>query len=305
MDEEASDDSDDEEDEDDEEGDLDLEVDEELRAKILEALKESGVDEDEDSGDDADDGDEEEEELLNDDQMMELDDKLAEIFRQRKSASKSAKDAAEASHNAQLKVLDLLEIFAKQQGSNPLLLQAILPLFNAARRSGKEDLDIASKASRVLMGITSKAKDYPSVTDVQEVCEVMRGVHQGAGRAGAEDIENVAIATSLYLAKVALASSSDDSAQAVADVYASSLSNFLIKKSCRLRGRFFEAFINRYREAAWHLREPLLEACSEQTKTSDKHRRTTCFHLLSTLLESHAALVSFASKKRNTDVAND
>lgn len=282
------------EDEDEDDDDLDLEVDEELRAKILEALKESGVDGDDAEEDEEDDEDGEEEELLDDDQMMELDDKLAEIFKQRKAASKSAKDAMQASHDAQLKVIDLLEIFAKQQSASPLVLHTILPLFNAARRSGKEDIDIASKAHRVLNGITSKAKEYPTVGDTDSVLEILRDVHQGAARSGSEEVEGLAIATSLYLCKIALATSTSKSTSAVTDIYISSLNSFLIKKSCRLHGRFFESFINRYRDAAWQLRDALLEGCSENTKTSDKHRRATCFHLLSALLNTHAAIVCIA-----------
>lgn len=299
VDAEESDESSDEDEDGEDDEDLDLEVDEELRAKILEALKESGVGEDEvdDDQEDDDDEEDEEEELLNDDQMMELDDKLAEIFKQRKAASKSAKDAMQATHNAQLKIIDLLEIFAKQQSASPLVLQAILPLFNAARRSGKEDVDIAAKAQRVLNGITSKAKDYPTVGAVEGVVEILRGVHQGAARSGAEEIESLAIATSLYLCKIALATSSSDAKTAVVDAYISSLNTFLIKKSCRLHGRFFESFINRYRDEAWQLRETLLEGCSENTKTSDKHRRAMCFHLLSALLATHASLVSSDSCK--------
>lgn len=284
--------SDEDESDDDEDEDLDLEVDEELRAKILEALKESGVEEEE--GDEDEDAEEDEDELLDDDQMMQLDDKLAEIFKERKSASKSAKEAAQATHDAQLKVIDLLEIFAKQQSTSPLILHTILPLFNAARRSGKEDVDIASKATRVLNGIVSKAKDYPTVTDSASVLEILKGVHQGSARSGTEDVESLAIPTSLYLCKIALADNKAETQMAVVDTYVSSFNTYLIKKSCRLHGRFFESFINRYREAAWEMREPLLEACSEDTKTTDKHRRAGAFHLMSALLNTHAALVSLS-----------
>lgn len=289
-----SDESSEDDEDDDEDGDLDLEVDEELRAKILEALKESGVNEgdDHDELNGEDDSFEEEEELLDDDQMMELDDKLAEIFKQRNSASKTAKQAAQASHDAQLKVIDLLEIYAKQQSANPLLLHIFLPLFNAARRSGKEDSDIASKAARALNGIVSKAKDYPVVKDPGYVLETLKSIHEGSARSGTEDVEGLAVSTSLYLCKVALASEESEIETAIVDIYLSSLNAYLIKKSCRLHGRFFESFINRYRETAWQLRESLIEACSENTKTSDKHRRATCFHLMSSLFNTHASLVS-------------
>jgi len=74
------------EDEDEEDGEPDLE----LRSKIEEALRMSGIEPADDSeGED----DSEEEEVMDDDQMMAIDDKLAEIFRSRASERKGGKGA--------------------------------------------------------------------------------------------------------------------------------------------------------------------------------------------------------------------
>ena len=76
--------SDDDEDEDEEDGEPDLE----LRSKIEEALRASGIEPADDSeGED----DSEEEEVMDDDQMMAIDDKLAEIFRSRAGERKGGK----------------------------------------------------------------------------------------------------------------------------------------------------------------------------------------------------------------------
>ena len=72
------------EDEDEEDGEPDLE----LRSKIEEALRASGIE----PADDSEGEDEsEEEEIMDDDQMMAIDDKLAEIFRSRANEKKSGK----------------------------------------------------------------------------------------------------------------------------------------------------------------------------------------------------------------------
>ena len=76
--------SEDDEDEDEEDGEPDLE----LRSKIEEALRASGIEPADDS-EGADDS--EEEEAMDDDQMMAIDDKLAEIFRSRASERKGGK----------------------------------------------------------------------------------------------------------------------------------------------------------------------------------------------------------------------
>lgn len=60
--------------------DDDMEVDENFRNELLAALQANGV-ADEFDAKDSDDGEESEEELLDDDQMMAMDEKLADIFR--------------------------------------------------------------------------------------------------------------------------------------------------------------------------------------------------------------------------------
>jgi len=76
--------SEEDEDEDEEDGEPDLE----LRSKIEEALRASGIEPADDSeGED----DSEEEDVMDDDQMMAIDDKLAEIFRSRASERKGGK----------------------------------------------------------------------------------------------------------------------------------------------------------------------------------------------------------------------
>ena len=71
---------DEDEDEEDEEPDL------ELRSKIEEALRASGIEPADDS-----EGDSEEDEVMDDDQMMAIDDQLAEIFRSRAGEKKGGK----------------------------------------------------------------------------------------------------------------------------------------------------------------------------------------------------------------------
>lgn len=68
-------------DDDDEDSDDDAEVDEAFRNELLAALEANGVSEAFDAAEANDEGDDAEEELLNDDQMMALDEKLADIFR--------------------------------------------------------------------------------------------------------------------------------------------------------------------------------------------------------------------------------
>lgn len=74
----------------DEESEEDVEVDQELRDAVAKAIASSGLgagDEADEEDEDEDAEEEQEEEPLDDEQMMALDDQLAEIFRQRKATS--------------------------------------------------------------------------------------------------------------------------------------------------------------------------------------------------------------------------
>ena len=90
MDDEGAEDSDSESEDDEDEDEDDGEPDLELRSKIEEALRAGGIEPADDS-EGEDDSEEEEGEVMDDDQMMAIDDKLAEIFRSRVSNKKGGK----------------------------------------------------------------------------------------------------------------------------------------------------------------------------------------------------------------------
>lgn len=83
-----SDDEDEEEPEEEEEDDANLKVDPEFRRRVAEALQVSGMGVDDDAEGDSD--DESDEEVWDDDKMMQVDEQLAEVFRQRANAGKSS-----------------------------------------------------------------------------------------------------------------------------------------------------------------------------------------------------------------------
>lgn len=70
---------------------------------------------------------------LDDDQMMEFDAKLSEVFRNRKSFKAEKRDALKAILDFMLRTIDLLEIFVKKQPANPLVLEIIMPALDALR----------------------------------------------------------------------------------------------------------------------------------------------------------------------------
>lgn len=65
--------------------------------------------------------------------MAVFDEKLSEVFKNRKSFKSEKRDALKAMLDFKLRTVDLLEIFIKKQPSNPLVLEIIMPALDAVR----------------------------------------------------------------------------------------------------------------------------------------------------------------------------
>lgn len=193
--------------------------------------------------------------------------------------------------NARLRILDLLDLYAKNQASNPLILHTIIPLLNAARQANGQEDELAAKANRILLSM-SKPKEYPELSETAPILTMLSSLHATARRHSRAEIAETFSSTSSFLARVVLTASENRNVIDVADIYTATLTDYLSRKSSRIQVNFFTSFIKRFRNAAWSLNEPLIEACSEEFVTDNKHKRMQCFSMLGDLTTSHASLVS-------------
>ena len=134
--------------EDDDDEDEDAEGDEAgtaLDAALAAALGTHRLDQDakaEDSDSDAD---------MSDSEMLDLDAKLVEIFKQRKKTpnkKKEKKDARETVVNFKNRILDLLEIYVKKQAGRPAAFGLLLPLLDCMKTTGTKQ--VGEKAHSIL-----------------------------------------------------------------------------------------------------------------------------------------------------------
>ncbi|EST09894.1 DNA polymerase V [Kalmanozyma brasiliensis GHG001] len=265
----------DQEDEDDE----DQEVDEELRARVRAVLKESGMADPDDAAQDGEDDEDEAEDAqsdagsessvefsdLGDDEMMLLDDKLAEVFRQRVSASRGQKEAKQEAIALRFKVLELVEVFARKQPQSPLMLDLIEPLYDLWSNRDEDTEQLATKARTLLLSRISKAKTVPDDFDADHVATLLQRMHTEARESQSNDVSNVSQAINLYLTKVALSKSGDDVKAALGgklvEIYRESLLDYLMRKSSRLRHEFLIDAFRRFPMLGWELRSELLDNC--------------------------------------------
>ncbi|SJL00256.1 uncharacterized protein ARMOST_03568 [Armillaria ostoyae] len=282
--------------------DAEEDVDDELRNKILEALKMNGVEPV--TGDTDDD-----EIMMDDDQMLALDGQLAEVFKTQMQVGKTSKDVdaqREATHFKN-RVLDLVDLFFKKQPSNPLVINLILPLVDLIVASGTDEKQLSDKTQAILRSRIAKARDVPTAP-VAQVASAVQSLHTRARKARSSDLLATLSFCSLYLAKILVAQQGVDQ---VLDVYRETLVDFLTRKNSALNLNFFQDFIQRFPALGWRLRQDLIDSSK---KAINVYRQCQAFRLihalvsqLPTIEKSDADVVAFMTTLREAlhELIND
>lgn len=239
------DDEDDDEDEEDgegQEGPIDLD---ELCASILKSHR---LDKDIDAPSSDSDGD------MSDSEMMQLDEKLAEVFKQRVKAKpdskKDKKDARQSVVQFKHRILDLVDIYVKAEGQrlNPLAYALLAPLLNLVRTTSTKPL--ASRACEIILGYQkvlkkargSKAAASAGDEEQQDLLPLLVEIHEAAGQDNAHAYSKAASAASLIVAGSMLAGDRERIRQ-IAAVYASTQSRWVLGE-VRLQTSFFADWNN-------------------------------------------------------------
>ncbi|ESZ98672.1 hypothetical protein SBOR_0910 [Sclerotinia borealis F-4128] len=199
--EEKSDEEDDEEESGNEEDGEDDEANKELNDALAKILGTSGLDqdnEDEDGGSDSD---------MTDSGMDALTPKLEEVLgrMQKKGPSKKQeqKGAKENMINFKSRVLDLLEIYAKKQASNPLAAEILLPLLRLIRTTKAKHL--SDKAFSIVQSFAkSRSKASSSEAEVELNVKahiaLIKGIHEEVLKDQSKIFAKAASTASLSLA---------------------------------------------------------------------------------------------------------
>ncbi|KAL6832860.1 DNA polymerase phi domain-containing protein [Trichoderma camerunense] len=247
-DDEDSDDNDDEDEDDEEadekEGPIDLD---ELMGSILKSHR---LDKDADAESSEDEGD------MSDSQMFALEDKLAEVFKQRAKArpdsKKQKKDAKQSVVNFKHRILDFLDIYVRNEVLSPLAFAILIPLLNLMRTTTTKTL--ASRACEIILNYqrgmkkarsgnkdAAEAETTPTY-DAEELLSVLVEVHEEAGKDNAHAYAKAASAASLIVASAMFASDKELVKRAAA-VYAKTQSDWVLGQA-KLQNSFFADWNN-------------------------------------------------------------
>ncbi|KKO99171.1 hypothetical protein THAR02_08728 [Trichoderma harzianum] len=237
-------DEDDEEEADEKEGPIDLD---ELMGSILKSHR---LDKDADAESSEDEGD------MSDSQMFALEDKLAEVFKQRAKArpdsKKQKKDAKQSVVNFKHRILDFLDIYVRNEVLSPLAFAILIPLLNLMRTTTTKTL--ASRACEIILNYqrgmkkarsgnkdAAEAETTPTY-EAEELLSVLVEVHEEAGKDNAHAYAKAASAASLIVASAMFASDKELVKRAAA-VYAKTQSDWVLGQA-KLQNSFFADWNN-------------------------------------------------------------
>jgi DNA polymerase phi len=234
-------------------------VDEELRRKIAEAMQSEGIDANDESDEEIDDA-----------AMAAFDEKLAEVFQQKKNLKEEKKDFQRNVVHFKNNVMELIVIYARKNPTNPLVLELIVPLLQVIRDTPAKSVSnqFSTKVISFLKNKLAKATDYPHATD-DYVFEILQAVHDFAKHSTSKDLSDMCNQLSLYLRKCIVggadfevdAKTPKETKAALAKmlaIYSSSIKLYMSKKNTHFHASIIQSLLQRYPLSSWGLLETLI-----------------------------------------------
>ncbi|KAK3329818.1 DNA polymerase phi-domain-containing protein [Apodospora peruviana] len=195
---------------------------------------------------------------MTDSEMMAVDEKLAEIFKQRAkttSKKKEKKDAKDTVVNFKHRVLDLLAIFVKNEAAamNPLTFDALLPLLHLIRTTTTKPL--ANKACETILNFSAalkKARNRHNAAAEAEapemgtdaLLELLGEIHGEASKDLSHAFTKAVSTASLAIASILCADDEDvDKTDKVFELYTETQKKWF-KGEVKIQTAFFSDWLN-------------------------------------------------------------
>lgn len=183
---------------------------------------------------------------MDDEEMEVLDQHLEKVFQERKKVTSKnieKKDAKETIVNFKCRVLELLEIYVKQQYGNTLALSLLLPVLMVTR-STTSPL-VSTKACNLMREYARvcKGDGLPSIDNVDAIFDLLEEVHEEATKEGSNAHATACSQASLLLVRM-LVSHDRECLRRVVRIYAGTQEKTLFDANCKVRTSFFTDWQN-------------------------------------------------------------
>ena len=194
---------------------------------------------------------------MDDDQMMEVDNHLVKIFKEKKKLAGKKQEKKEAKANVinlKRRVLDLLEIYLSQQHVSPLSLEVILPLLSLIRSTN--DKGLSQKACDVVREYAKacKGQEAPAVMDSKAGFGLLEAIHAEATKDASHAHANACSSMSILIVKILVALDRKN-IDPIVDLYGRTWKQWLLEKHCKVQASFFTSFVNWSTSASKQLQE--------------------------------------------------
>ncbi|KAG8825804.1 DNA-directed DNA polymerase [Serendipita sp. 401] len=252
-------------------------VDLEFRKRVAEAL---GANELNDSNSDSDASSEL---MMDDDQMMEIDAKLAEVFRSQSlsSKTKTANNLQREATHFKIRVLDLIEVFIRKQPQSSQLPSIVLPLMRVIIGCSSDEQQLIDKLNGIIRRRIGALYTIPNDANLDLLSADLEELHKIARKVSHQQVLPITLAVaSIYLSKIFVDSGRTD---IPARIYKESLADFMQRKGCKLHPTFFTESVKRIPLVVWVIRRELIQAC-ESGKGVNTFRQMQAIHWVDTLL---------------------
>ena len=185
---------------------------------------------------------------MTDSEMMALDEKLVEVFKQRAqktNKSKEKKDARATMVHFKHRVLDFLDIYLKKEAHNPLAFELVLPLLGLIRSTQTKEL--AKKAADILFNFArvfkkGRGDTEGSTTDADKQVELLQKIHEEASLDSTHAFARAVSTTSLLVVSSLFAADRENLERAAA-VYTQTQVDWTLGRK-RIQPSFFTDWIN-------------------------------------------------------------
>ncbi|KAM5355893.1 hypothetical protein ACJ41O_002539 [Fusarium nematophilum] len=183
---------------------------------------------------------------MSDSEMLAIDGKLAEVFKHRiqsrpQDSKRQKKEAKQSVVNFKHRILDLLDIYVRNEALSPLAFALLLPLLNLMRTTGTKPL--AARACEIILNYQKALKKARGnrheiqVPAEDHLLGLLLEVHEAAGQDNSHAYAKAASAASLVIAS-ALFAADKGKIKDVAIVYARTQSDWVLGKA-KLQSSFF------------------------------------------------------------------
>lgn len=211
---------------------------------LAKVLKSHRLDKDKDAESSDNDSD------MTDSEMMALDEKLVEVFRQRAkntgNKKKDKKDAKESVIMFKHRVIDIIALYVKHEAANPFAFDLLLPLLEVVRTTTAKPL--ANKAVVTIENFSKSFKKARSAStpvvptlEANEQFDLLEKIHKQAAKDMTHAFSRAASAASLLVASSLFVDK--DNIDRINEIYAKTFADCQ-KGMIKMQGYFFTDWIN-------------------------------------------------------------